>query len=314
MADIFNFLKETTVYIVHEGSQYSIDVGSINFSQTFTSNSYSTKTLHTQNMFEQTVINTANPANFGFRVNALRNQDYLPLFNILLDVSTFDLYVKTKAQVYKIEYSVITNGIFEVSRDTIQSITFQGEASKLLLVGESDSFTIPGTPIARTTPIYVRNLYNKVLVSGEDISSLISSISAELQNDISWVPHRTVQQSVNIEEHNGTMFPSEFTLNKRIFAGSISQYVTTLNSLNLQKWDSNTTLLIQSGERYGLSFYGFDFNIQGCSFTNRVTSSEVYTQSYDWQMTQNPSSIGDVIKYPTDGAPSNLIGNFAPQI
>lgn len=71
----FNFLKEAQLYLVWNNKQYNIDIQEISFSQTFTEESYSVNTLHSQDMFEGSVINKANPANFSFVMPALREDD-----------------------------------------------------------------------------------------------------------------------------------------------------------------------------------------------------------------------------------------------
>lgn len=45
--------------------------------------------------------------------------------------------------------------------------------------------------------------------------------------------------------------------------------------------------------------YGVDFNISNCSFTNRMSSGPIFTESYDWRMTQRPAALSSVITYTT---------------
>ena len=45
--------------------------------------------------------------------------------------------------------------------------------------------------------------------------------------------------------------------------------------------------------------YGVDFNISNCSFTNRISSGPIFTESYDWRMTQRPTALSSVITYTT---------------
>jgi hypothetical protein len=57
----YSFLKEAKVYIVYGTTKKQLDISSVSFSQTFTEETRSVKTLHNQNnMFEGSVINTAN--------------------------------------------------------------------------------------------------------------------------------------------------------------------------------------------------------------------------------------------------------------
>ena len=93
----FNFLKEARLYIVHSNKQYNIDIENVSFSQTFTEDSYSVKTLHVQDMFEASTINKANPANFEFTMPTLKEADssVQVVLDRLIDYDTVDLYIKT---------------------------------------------------------------------------------------------------------------------------------------------------------------------------------------------------------------------------
>ncbi len=44
---------------------------------------------------------------------------------------------------------------------------------------------------------------------------------------------------------------------------------------------------------------GIDFNITNCSFTNRMSTPNVFQEEYNWRMTQNPTARSSVITYPT---------------
>jgi len=243
-------------------------------------------------MFEQSVITTANPADFSFKIPALKSSNYRILFDLALSISSFDLYIQTGSSTFKLEYSVVTNLSFDISKNAVLSFSVQGQASKLLRVFQ----TIPGSDVNSQSIEYCRNLKNTVLVAGGDISRLLSRITVELQNQVSWIPHQTIQESIGIETSSDTTYSSKYSVDKRVLAGNITQYLTDNNNNNLQSWNSNTSLVIKAGEG---NFFGFDFNIPKCSFTNRLDVQAVYTQSYDWRMTENPTSLGDVIKYIT---------------
>ncbi len=44
---------------------------------------------------------------------------------------------------------------------------------------------------------------------------------------------------------------------------------------------------------------GIDFNITNCSFTNRMSTPNVFQEEYNWRMTQNPTALSSVITYTT---------------
>ena len=72
----YSFLKEAKAYIVYGTTKIQLDMSSISFSQTFTEETHSVRTLHNQNnVFEGSAINTANPANFEMTVNLLIEDD-----------------------------------------------------------------------------------------------------------------------------------------------------------------------------------------------------------------------------------------------
>ena len=42
---------------------------------------------------------------------------------------------------------------------------------------------------------------------------------------------------------------------------------------------------------------GLDFNITNCSFTNRLSTPDIFREEYNWRMTQNPTALSSVITY-----------------
>jgi len=296
----YSFTKEAKIYVVHGGNQYNIDISNIQFSQTFTENSYSVKSIHSQNYFEGSIINKANPASFSFTMPAIRNNDFTVVVNRLLDCGTFDLYISTQQDTFKLENCVITNGSFLIERSKVLRLAITGEASKLSLVG-SNTYTIPGSAQARNPLVYNRLSDTEVILAGTDIaSSGLISLSVELQNEVSWTPYTTVQGALSTSDATDCMYPSSFVINKKILAGSVGVYLLDTNNSNLQEWDTNVTLRIKVGQDDdSLNFRGFDFNMTNCTFTNRLSTSAVYTQNYDWRLTQNPTDLSSIISYIT---------------
>ena len=143
----YNFKQEAKVYVVSGGNQYRIDVSDVSFSQTFSETSYSVKTLHEQsNVFEGSVINKANVANFEFKVPVLTEADYTILETLLIGTTSFDLFVKTEADTFKLETAVITNGSFVIERSRPLSLDISGEAAKL-----TRNATLTGTAQSRSS-------------------------------------------------------------------------------------------------------------------------------------------------------------------
>tara|TARA_S200000501_G_scaffold135296_1_gene128036 strand:+ start:8086 stop:9180 length:1095 start_codon:yes stop_codon:yes gene_type:complete len=139
----YTFLKEDVeVHVVYNGNQQRIDISEISFSQTFRESSYPVKTLQSQSSFEGSVINTANPANFSLNVPLTRETRNKIIFDRLLDTATFDLYISSQHDVYKLETCVIQSGNFQINRSRPLRLSVEGDASKLSkFVSDETNFT-----------------------------------------------------------------------------------------------------------------------------------------------------------------------------
>ena len=287
----YNFKQEAEVYIV-SGGTHRIHVTDISFSQTFSEESHSVNTIHSPNdLFEASVINKANVANFSFSVPTIVGSSYTILETLLLNASTFDLYIKTSADVYHLSKSVMTNGSFVIERSRPLRLEISGEASRLYngVTGFSTS-----SPISNRTFIIPKI---EVSVAGSTLDNIVG-ITMELQNDIEWTPFTTVNDAFSAT----TMYPSEFTISKKILAGSITQYLTSDNKSTAQTFNSAASISIKAGNGLsGAAFRGFSFGPATCAFTNRLSAGgNIFTQNYDWRMTENPTNLATILKYDTD--------------
>ena len=293
----YSFKKEVEVFIVSGGSRYKIDVTDVEFGQTFKETSFPVKTLHTQtNVFEASAINTANVANFSFSFPAIVEADYTIIETLLLNVSQFDLFVKTAADIFKVTGCVITNGSFRIERSGLLSIDIEGDAEK---VQRGQSLT--GSLQSRSaTKNYTIPTGLTVSIDGTNLN-FVTSITLELQNEVRWNRYTTVNSAISATNTLTSMYPSGFTLSKKILSGSITEYLTNINASDAQGWSKTASIQIKAGNgQSGSSFRGFHFGPATCSFTNRVSSGDVFMQSYDWRMTQNPTNLATVLKYETD--------------
>ena len=290
----YNFLKQAKAYVVtSDNNQYRVDIASVTFSQTFTESSYKVKTLHSQDMFEGSVINKANPANFELNVPAIQEDDNRVLFDRLIDVESFDLYIKTEAHTFKLSTCVITNGKFVIEQFRPLSFMITGQASQLSTVD-----TIPGTVQTRSSTTTYNAVQNiSVVLGASDISNFVSKLSIELQNNISWNPYTTVQGAIS----SNTMFPTEFTLEKKILSGNIERFLTDESDQDFQTYSQGTSLIIKAGTIAGSTLEeGLEFDILDCSYTTRVAVQSAFLQNYDWRMTDNSSSLSNTITYITN--------------
>ena len=286
----YSFLKQAKVYIVYGTTKKQLDVNSISFSQTFTEETRSVKTLHNQNnMFEGSVINTANPANFEITTNLLIEDNSKIVFDRLTDTNSFHLYISTESDVFKLENCVITNGTINIERLRPLSLSISGEASKLI-----PGSSVPSGMTLRTASSSRTYNLNKDLfisLSSTNISDHLISVSIELQNDIQWIPYKTVNTAA------GTRYPTQYTVNGKVLAGNITRYLNDDTESASQSYGTNQSLRIKAGTNIGGLFKGIDFNSTNCSLTQRIQTGTVFTKSSDWRMVQNPASVSGVLTY-----------------
>ena len=286
----YSFLKEAKVYIVYGTTKKQLDITSISFSQTFTEQTRSVKTLHNQNnMFEGSVINAANVANFEIVTNLLIEDNSKIVFDRLTDTNSFDLYISTESDVFKLEKCVITNGTINIERLRPLSLSISGQASKLI-----PSSSVPsGTTLRTTSSSRTYNLNSDLFVSlsGTDISSHLVSVSIELQNEIEWIPYKTVNAAA------GTQYPTQYTVKGKVLSGNITRYLNDDTESASQSYGTNQSLRIKAGTNIGGLFKGIDFNSNNCSLTQRIETGTVFTKNSDWRMVQNPASVSGVFTY-----------------
>ena len=280
--------------------QYSLEVGpQLSFSQTFTEDKHSVDTIHENKFFDASTITKANPANFDFQLPVISETDFEIVRTKLIDCTTFDLYVSTQQDVFKLENSVLTNGTFDIERLKPLSLSVTGQASKLTKVGANNSYTIPGTIIEDSaTRTHLISEEHTVTLGSSDISDSVFSVKAELQNDIQWTPYQTVNAGLDVTNAATAMYPSSFTINSKTLAGSIGRYLCDTTGADAQTFSTGTSLRIQAGKDLHVSnaYPGIDINMASCSFTNRAGVDEVFTQSYDWRFTDNSTDLLSVIK------------------
>ena len=293
----YNFKREAQLFVVQGGNRYRIDISEINFSQTFAESSYPVKTLHAQsNYFEGSVINKANVGNFSFKIPAIEESDFTILETLMLDTSSFDLYVSTPEDVFKLEKCVITNGSFVIEKSRPLSIEIQGEASKL-----TRGASLAGTLQSRSsTRSYIINPILDITIDSSSITDIIS-VTMELQNEVSWTPYTTIHASRDVTSASNSMYPSGYVVSKKILSGSISQYLTDANTSNTQAWDSSVSISIKAGNgQSGSNVRGFSMGPATCAFTNRIGAADVFIQNYDWRLTDNSTALSSILQYNTN--------------
>ena len=297
----YNFLKESNVHLVYEGSRYLLKTTpNVSFSQTFAEDAYEVKTLHDQTkMFQGTSVTKANPADFSFTVSLTTEKDETIVKSLLTDydstgsnVKSFDLYIVTGESTFKLSSCVIINGDFNLAKGSALTLTVSGQASKLERVGDED-YSLPGSLVSASSTRTPTLSLIDVEVSGSDVSNIISA-TLSVQNEIEWTPYETLQSSLSVTSASNAMYPSGFTLGRRVVSGNIVQYVTSNNSSTVQTFNTDTTVRVKTLVN-GSTF--LDANLANCMFTKRTTPAEAFTQAFDYRLIGNPANLSTVITY-----------------
>ena len=299
----YNFLKESNVHLVYGGSRYLLKTTpDVSFSQTFAEDAYEVKTLHDQTkMFQGTNITKANPADFSFTVHLTTEKDETIVKSLLTDydategqtrIKTFDLYIVTGESTFKLNECVFTNGNFNLAKGSALTLSVSGQAQKLERVGNA-SYSLPGSlASASSTRTPTLSLID-VEVSGSDVSNIISA-TLSVQNEIDWTAYETLHSSLSVTNASNAMYPSGFTLGRRVVSGNITQYVTSNNSSTVQSFNTDTTVRVKTVVN-GSTF--LDANLANCMFTKRTAASEAFTQTFDYRLIGNPANLSTVITY-----------------
>ena len=299
----YNFLKESNVHLVYGGSRYLIKTTpDVSFSQTFAEDAYEVKTLHDQTkMFQGTSITKANPADFSFTVHLTKEKDETIVKSLLTDydttegqtrIKTFDLYIVTGESTFKLNECVLINGDFNLSKGSASTLTVAGQAQKLERIGDA-SYSLPGSLVSASSTRTPTLSLIDVEVGGSDVTNIISA-TLSVQNEIEWTPYETLQSSLSVTSASNAMYPSGFTLGRRVVSGNIVQYITSNNSSTVQTFDTDTTVRVKTVVD-GSTF--LDANLANCMFTKRANVADVFTQTFDYRLVGNPANLSTVITY-----------------
>ena len=299
----YNFLKVSNVHLVYGGSRYLIKTTpDVSFSQTFAEDAYEVKTLHDQTkMFQGTSITKANPADFSFTVHLTKEKDETIVKSLLTDydttegqtrIKTFDLYIVTGESTFKLNECVLINGDFNLSKGSASTLAVAGQGQKLERVGDA-SYSLPGSLVSASSTRTPTLSLIDVEVGGSDVTNIISA-TLSVQNEISWTPYETLQSSLSVTSASNAMYPSGFTLGRRVVSGNIVQYITSNNSSTVQTFDTDTTVRVKTVVD-GSTF--LDANLANCMFTKRANVADVFTQTFDYRLVGNPANLSTVITY-----------------
>jgi len=293
-----SFLKESKLYIVYGGNKYRIHTTTaITFSQSFAEDSYPVKTLHDQSkMIEGTTVTKANPAQFSFEVPLTVEKDESLVMDLITDLvatsesdietqqlKSFDMYVQTGSSTFKTAGCVITAANFSFNPREQFKVSIEGQGTKLSRVG-NESYSIPGSTQSESSSRTPLLTYPEVTIDSLDMSSILS-ITLQIQNDINWTPFETLQDSLSVTDSSNAMFPSAYTVEKRIVSGAINQYQTDNNITQFDDFNTNCNINIFAKKTDGSTFWQVQLN--PAMYTARMQPAGAYTQSYDFRSTDN---------------------------
>ena len=292
-----SFLRESKLYIEYGGSKYRIyTTTAISFSQTFAEDSYPVKTLHDQSkMFEGSTITKANPAQFSFTVPLTVEKDESIVMDLITDLvatsesdiehqqlKSFNMFIQTGSSTFKVENCVITSANFAFNPREQFTVVVEGQGTKLTRVGD-ESFNL-GTIQSESSTRTPLLTYPVVTVDSLDMSSIIG-VTLQIQNDISWTPFETLQNSLAVTNSSNAMFPSAYTVQSRIVSGAITQYQTDNNITQFDDFSTSSNLSITAKKSDNTDFWKITLN--PVMYTARMQPADAYTQSYDFRSTDN---------------------------
>ena len=300
----YSFLKESKLYLVYGGNKYRIYTNSaITFNQTFAEDSYPVKTLHDQSkMFEGSTITKANPANFSFEVPLTTEKDESIVITLLSDLTdaqlkSFDIYVQTGSSTFKIENAVITNADFAFGTRDQFLVAVSGQGTKLTRAG-NESYTIPGTAQSESATRTPLAIYPVITLDSLSMGSIVSA-NVSISTEISWTKYDNLHDSLSVTSSSNAMFPSTYTIDKRIASGAIMQYQTDNNITQFDDFNTSSDLTLKAVETGKASRDSgfFQLQLNPVSYTARMGVADVYTQSYDFTSTDNTAISTRITQY-----------------
>ena len=300
---VYNFRRESSVFIVHGGSRYAINTTpEVSISQTFAEDSRTVKTLHDQTkMFDGTTITTANPASFSFGVYLTEEKDETIVKSLLTEydtssgeqlIKTFDLYIVSTESTFKIENCHIQNGDFQFDIQGPLLLNVSGQGEKLTRAGDS-TFTVPGTVVSSSATYTPTTPVLDVEIGGTDVPNLVNA-TLQVQNNTNFKGYTTLQNSLSVTNNTNAMYPSGFFLENRVVAGNITQFLTSGNSSSFFDFSTNSNITIKTLLNGGTFFQAA---LTGCMFTKRIQVGEAFQDVIDFRLVSSPANLNSIITY-----------------
>lgn len=289
---MYNFKKNAKLYIVEGSNKHSLEIyNDLSASQTFDEQGYRQKTLHNLNsLHEGATITRAAPANFQFTTPILDIASTPIILTLGTSyangtVSSFDMYIESDNVVYKLEKAVIESNTFNITMDSILTVSVSGSASKL----SRFTGTIPGTLVNIGTKNYARVAGLSVSINSL-VQESIASINIEINNGVAWTPNTTLHASLQ----GNIIYPTSYVVEDRRVSGSVTQFLTSENVAALSDTTTNTPIILDVFSSIGQSF--LKFNIPSSVYTRRLGMDELFTRTYDFRLVSNSTTVKPIYK------------------
>ena len=206
----------------------------------------------------------------------------------------FDIYVVTTNSTFKLENAIITSASMDFVPENPFMIRVEGEGTKLSRAG-NESYSLPGTAHTEQTTRTPLMVYPAISADSLNMNNIISA-NFQLQNDIAWTDYTNLHDSLSVTNSSNAMFPSAYTVEKRIASGEIRQYQTDNNITQFDDFSTNTDLTITAKNISGNADF-FEVAINPVMYTARMQVAGVFMQSYDFRSLDNTDPVTTQISY-----------------
>lgn len=292
-----SFKRNTKLYIVQftngtPSSRHRLDIYSdLSASQTLNEVSVRKRTLHRMNdLNEGGIITNANAANFSFTTLIMDQLTYPFIFDLACNINSsynidyFDIYLETTNAIYKLEKSVITSLVFNISKESTLTVSISGESSRFYIV--------PSMPLTESSVTYSpTRLYGLGVSIGAGSVSNILGINIEFVNTINWKNFDTVHNSGSIN------YPTTYVLESKRVSGSITQLITADNIDEADNSGTSDSLVIDIISEAGQTPSLLKFNLPSIVYTRRDDfGGEFITRAYDYRLNSNSVNVKPIYK------------------
>lgn len=295
---MYNFKKQTKVFLVRSGLRYDLPVyPDISFSQTFNETSIPIKTLHSaEDFIDSAVITEANPANFSFTIPILTTSHYSIVFELLNTIEyrngipslkEFDLYVQSTEETYRVQQAVIDSGIIQFDTNNVMLLSISGTAARYYNVTGT---SIPGTLVDNPTNYQFGIIRAFEAQIDSTPLDMVTAFTVELKNNVIWLPSDSIHYTT--DGYDSTKYPSINILQGKTISGTLEHYVNPNAKQN--DWKIGSSLLVKGG--LSSSNYLVEVDIPQTVFTTRVTSDDIIKRGIDFRAISNSPSMVRILQ------------------